>query len=701
MQQAIEFYYQYVPKQRDIAKIDSIYANYSKQDELDPLQKEKKSLIHEVMNQNPKYIEEQLKIKFQNKEKMTRIKFKFLLFYTAQQRYLGTKNPMDKFLLQLFIEAHQLKKQGKIVPKFLQMDELNKKVLTDVCFQCLFEHQKDFENAFTMLQWDEIQMLNESMNPFALVNLLHDQNILGNKITIEFLQDCISKVIPPPSSRASVFYQSNKILQIYNDDFKKRPVTTSYQSEPQIYFHDFQFIFARIALELSDSNNLKKDMYKEISQIFEQIIGFRNNNQVQQDIKNKTEEQYFDKLGNSYGTNMAKQFSQKSYKKQLSIDDKDNEVDSDPSKILEQQLANQRLFAQQQPKYDAVAIAGFLEDLIPSVPEKYQQEKEYSVENFKFGPERFKDYKVIGVQPPKPPPNKNQAAKAKNQKKEKKDKDARPVVWAEMPKPPAKTNYEYIEEFKRKQEFDTVNLSDLAKGVMSNVQVKPVQLDEIIYPCECPEQVQKYVEAAILSYTEQDFSMAQVYVQQGIEEWLKLEDVEIEYTQELFFEYFKGQIFQSAGRNDLALSQYYICKLLSDKIPVTDPNKSLPYSGMGAIFFRLEEFELSLRCYLQALQMREAAIGSDNPEVALVYNNLGCCMQMLERNMEASTYFELAEAIFDLEFGPFHIKTQTAKRNFEKSKKYLINYIPEFRKPWVAYYSDPTQKLPEKPKKKK
>lgn len=61
-------------------------------------------------------------------------------------------------------------------------------------------------------------------------------------------------------------------------------------------------------------------------------------------------------------------------------------------------------------------------------------------------------------------------------------------------------------------------------------------------------------------------------------------------------------------------------------MPSTNPNKSLPYCGIGNVLFRIEEYEYALRSYLLGLEVRETAIGSDNAEVATIYNNLGCCM---------------------------------------------------------------------------
>lgn len=48
---------------------------------------------------------------------------------------------------------------------------------------------------------------------------------------------------------------------------------------------------------------------------------------------------------------------------------------------------------------------------------------------------------------------------------------------------------------------------------------------------------------------------------------------------------------------------------------------------------------------------------------------------MLERNLEASCYFELAHAIFDLEFGPFHSKTSTVNKIINSYQKKIIFLI--------------------------
>ena len=65
---------------------------------------------------------------------------------------------------------------------------------------------------------------------------------------------------------------------------------------------------------------------------------------------------------------------------------------------------------------------------------------------------------------------------------------------------------------------------------------------------------------------------------------------------------------------------------------------------------------------MKAREIREERLGGDTVDTATVYNNLGCCMYMLERNQEAMAYFELAQAILECELGPNHERTLTVSQ---------------------------------------
>jgi len=41
-------------------------------------------------------------------------------------------------------------------------------------------------------------------------------------------------------------------------------------------------------------------------------------------------------------------------------------------------------------------------------------------------------------------------------------------------------------------------------------------------------------------------------------------------------------------------------KYISDKLPYTNPDRSLGYSGLGNLMYSMEEYELGIRCLLKA-----------------------------------------------------------------------------------------------------
>ena len=106
----------------------------------------------------------------------------------------------------------------------------------------------------------------------------------------------------------------------------------------------------------------------------------------------------------------------------------------------------------------------------------------------------------------------------------------------------------------------------------------------------------------------------------------------------------------------------------------------------------MDEPAWALRCYLQARETREERLGGDTVDTATVYNNLGCCMYMLERNQEAMAYFQLAAAILDSELGPNHERTLTANRNINKSKRTVLEIKPEFKNLWITAVPHPCPK---------
>lgn len=59
---------------------------------------------------------------------------------------------------------------------------------------------------------------------------------------------------------------------------------------------------------------------------------------------------------------------------------------------------------------------------------------------------------------------------------------------------------------------------------------------------------------------------------------------------ELFFEYSKGNAYLSIGKLEYALQAFYGCRKFADtsKLPFNNPDRSLPYFGMGEVFYEMQ-----------------------------------------------------------------------------------------------------------------
>lgn len=69
---------------------------------------------------------------------------------------------------------------------------------------------------------------------------------------------------------------------------------------------------------------------------------------------------------------------------------------------------------------------------------------------------------------------------------------------------------------------------------------------------------------------------------------------------ELYFEFTRGGVYLSAGKDDYAFNCFYNCRSFNEKIPYLSPDRALPYCGLGEALYNAEEYELAARAYLKA-----------------------------------------------------------------------------------------------------
>jgi hypothetical protein len=77
-----------------------------------------------------------------------------------------------------------------------------------------------------------------------------------------------------------------------------------------------------------------------------------------------------------------------------------------------------------------------------------------------------------------------------------------------MPPPPPERTADFLRKHYEKLEYGETLLSDMSKGVLSEIEVIPVIIDEIIYPPEVPPKIRTLIEAAVSSHNQQNYLFA-------------------------------------------------------------------------------------------------------------------------------------------------------------------------------------------------
>jgi len=63
-------------------------------------------------------------------------------------------------------------------------------------------------------------------------------------------------------------------------------------------------------------------------------------------------------------------------------------------------------------------------------------------------------------------------------------------------------------DYTNKLEFGEVNISDVKRATLSDVEVAPCLIKEILYPSEMPQTSRVFVEAAITAHNSQNYAFA-------------------------------------------------------------------------------------------------------------------------------------------------------------------------------------------------
>lgn len=159
--------------------------------------------------------------------------------------------------------------------------------------------------------------------------------------------------------------------------------------------------------------------------------------------------------------------------------------------------------------------------------------------------------------------------------------------------------------------------------------------------------------------------------------------VEIDKALLLYFYVALGGVYESAGLEELALACFCEGKIVGDKLSSSAPECALAYAAIGGIFFHLEQYQVALNFFDKALGIREETVGEMHMDTALLYNNLGCCYDLLNRVTEAVESFQKAKDVFSYEYGLTHPRTAAVLRNLSRIRQRKLDFSIKFdvRKP--------------------
>ena len=99
-----------------------------------------------------------------------------------------------------------------------------------------------------------------------------------------------------------------------------------------------------------------------------------------------------------------------------------------------------------------------------------------------------------------------------------------------------------------------------------------------------------------------------------------------------------------------------ICKLLVEKGSKKTLAVSL-YNNLAVVYLSLGNYDEALKCYKEALVIREKFLGEENPFTAVIYNNIAGVYQAQGNYVEALKHYKKAQTIYEKFLGEEHPAT--------------------------------------------
>jgi tetratricopeptide (TPR) repeat protein len=135
-----------------------------------------------------------------------------------------------------------------------------------------------------------------------------------------------------------------------------------------------------------------------------------------------------------------------------------------------------------------------------------------------------------------------------------------------------------------------------------------------------------------------------------------------------------GSVMESAGRDEQALAEYLNALALAQAMPggATSLIAATVYSCLGCCYCHLSQYDFAADYFFRALEIREQRLTTGHVDVALVLNNIGAVLQLLDRAADALIRFEKAGQICAAQLPPAHPRRDTVDVNVRIAKSTFL-----------------------------
>lgn len=148
----------------------------------------------------------------------------------------------------------------------------------------------------------------------------------------------------------------------------------------------------------------------------------------------------------------------------------------------------------------------------------------------------------------------------------------------------------------------------MSRGTISRNPL-PCLISETLYPPEIPKEVEPHILAARTCTIEKNYVLAMENYNHAYNAWkrfAKRRSEDLPENIELFFEFMKGSLCCSIGKDDHALAAFFNCRkhIEGGKLGFVNPDRALPYFGIGEVLYEISEYEFAARAFLKAREIR-------------------------------------------------------------------------------------------------